>query len=430
MIGDAQRFLAALGGRLTFNTFGEGRAKGKPGLSRILQGTLAEHADTLAQLNARGAGVFVMVNEGDGKDRKTSSVQRVRAYFADFDTAQPPDVATVPLAPHAIIESSPGRWHWYWWIDSAPLETFNAVQVAIAKRFGSDPKVCDLARVMRLPGFDHRKREPFRTRIETLGDAPRFTHAEFLLAFGIDPNAAAVSKVGTNRPGATVASLPTKPRTLPGVIPEGERNATLLSRAAGFVRRGFDLQAVTDRLQKMNAHDCETPLCAREVDAIAARAIGYGSDGFAMLPHALLDSPEWKALPPPAHDVILTAFRRFDGTNNGNIALTWEGDFAKLPRFGKKRAFYRHRRKAVASGILQTRAGRNTQRGKNPDLFAIAPQWIRSPVSKREPCASVQKVHPYIDKQSLGACAVACDSDSGLQAASRKRMRHENETPR
>lgn len=429
---DAERFLRALGGRLTFQTFDDNEARKsardaaakaarrKPfdPLARKRHGTLAEHADTLADLNAQGAGVFVMVNEGDGKGRSNRNVQRIRAYFADFDGATPPDMASVPLPPHCVIESSPGRWHWYWWIEGAPLATFKAVQHAIAARFGSDASVNDLARVMRLPGFMHCKRKPFRTRLVELRDAPRYTHAQFVAAFGFDlapPAPRAHRNRVANAAQPNVTRLPTAQRhkrTLPGAIAEGERNSTLLSLAAGLVRQGFDARAVNDRLQRINAERCIPPLGADEVDGIAGRAVGYGSDGFAMLPHSLLDSPEWKALPPPAHDIVLTAFRRYNGANNRNIALTW-ADFDGRPGFGQKHTFYRHRARAVASGILQTASeGSNTQRGKKPDLFAIAPQWIIPPVSKKAPCASVEKVHPYIDKQSLGACAFAGDLDA------------------
>jgi hypothetical protein len=174
-------------------------------------------------------------------------------------------------------------------------------------------------------------------------------------------------------------------RKLPGRIPEGDRNARLLSLAAGFVRRGFDVQAVNDRLQRINAERCTPPLGADEVDTIAARAVGYGSKGFAMLPHTLLDSREWCELPPTAHDVILLAFRRHDSTNNGNIALTW-ADFSGREGFRKKDTFYNARSAAVAAGILKlTQAHRNTQSGRKPDLFAIAPHWLRevSPVPKK-----------------------------------------------
>jgi hypothetical protein len=105
---------------------------------------------------------------------------------------------------------------------------------------------------------------------------------------------------------------------------------------------------------------------------------------------------------------VLTAFRRYNGFNNGNIALTWD-DFKGRPGFARKATFYRHRRSAIESRILHSRTGRNTQRGKRPDLFAIAPQWIRSPVAKLKPCASSENVHSYIDEQLLGACGVAAN---------------------
>jgi hypothetical protein len=201
--------------------------------------------------------------------------------------------------------------------------------------------------------------------------------------------ASLLSKVDPNRPIATVTRIPTaRKRTLPEVIPEGERNATLLRLAAGFVRKGHGLQAVNDRLQRINAERCTPPLGADEVDSIAARAAAYGSDGFAMLPHKLLDSAEWKALPPAAHDVIVTAFRRYNGMNGDNIALTW-ADFEGREGFGRKDTFYRQRKRAVASGILQCASeGRNGQTGRKPDLFSIAPKFRQyrkcnpAPVSK------------------------------------------------
>lgn len=424
---EAERFLRALGGSFTFQTFNDAKlpTQKRDPLAKWMHGSLAECAYKLADLNARGAGVFVMVNEGNGKGRKIANVKRVRAYFADFDDVKPPAVESAPMTPHAIIESSPGRWHWYWFIEGAPLDEFKTVQRPIAGRFGSDPSVCDLPRVMRLPGYLHHKREPFLTRIVELRDAPRYTHADFLLAFGIDLSVSAPQSATsgpTRAASAKVTRLHTlqpRKRVLPDAIPEGKRNATLLSLAAGLVRKGHELQGVTDRMQKINAERCDPPLCATEVDTIAKQAVGYGSSGFTILPDKLLDSPEWKALPPPAHDIVVTAFRRYDGSNNGNIALTW-ADFDGKLGFGKKGTFYRHRRKAIASGILQTREGCNTQRGKTADLFTIAPQWIPSPVPKREPGASTQKVHPYINKQAYGA-----ESFQGTRAQTRKREQHD-----
>jgi hypothetical protein len=372
---DAARLLelVAPGERVTFQTFDDAK-RDQRGLTRILHGTLAEHATTLAALNARGAGVYWMVNAGDGNGRKASNVQRVRALFVDLDGAPLEPVTTAPLPPHAIIESSANRWHAYWRVTDCRLSDFKPLQQALAARFDADPKVCDLPRVLRLPGFDHRKGKPYRSHIIELHRRQPYTVADLVQAFDLRaPEAPA--------PVANVTLIHKRARTLPDVIPEGKRNATLLSLAGGLVRQGFDVQAVNDRLQRINAERCTPPLGADEVDTIAMRAIGYGSQGFAMLPHKLLDSPEWKALPPAAHDVIVTAFRRYNGANGDNIALTW-ADFEGREGFAQKGTFYRHRARAIASGILQrSREGRNGQTGRKPDLFSIAPQWLQHSAS-------------------------------------------------
>ena len=140
------------GGAITFQTFDEsGRNRGD--MVRVLHGDLDLHAGTLAKLNTQGAGIFAMVNRGDGKGRTSANVQSVRAYFADLDGAPLAPVKASTLKPHLLIESSPNRWHAYWLVVDAPLDRFKTVQQAIAERFNADPKVCDLPRVMRLPGF-------------------------------------------------------------------------------------------------------------------------------------------------------------------------------------------------------------------------------------------------------------------------------------
>src|SRR6185437_4407803 len=346
-----------------------------------LHGTLVQHRTALADLNARGAGVFWMVNAGDGNGRKAKNVRRIRALFVDLDGAPLEPVIASALPPHAIVESSPGRWHGYWRIVNCALHEFSAVQKALAARFHADARVHDLPRVLRLPGFQHRKGNPFASHIVTLRDALPYTLTAFCEAMALDQMQVRTPPRASPLPAR--ATSPRQRRTLER-IPCGQRNATLLSLAAGFVRRGHNPQAVNDRLQRINSERCTPPLGADEVDGIVARAVGYGSSGFYLWPHALDDSPEWKALSPTAHDVIRMAFRRYDGSNNGNIALTW-ADFEGRKGFRKKDTFYNARSAAVASRILKhTQAHHNKQTGKKPDLFAIAPCWLRevSPVPK------------------------------------------------
>ena len=166
-------FLAALdpAGIFTFQAIGEAPGGGG-NLNRVLHGTIEQHVRELTDLNAAGAGIFVMVNEGNGLAsppartcRTNDNVVRVRSLFVDLDGAPLKPTLRAQVRPHMVIETSPGRWHTYWFGVPCPLEDFTAAQKALAERFGGDPAVCDLARVMRLPGYFHLKKEPFQTRI-------------------------------------------------------------------------------------------------------------------------------------------------------------------------------------------------------------------------------------------------------------------------
>src|SRR5258707_402284 len=74
---------------------------------RVLHGTLSQHCEELARLNAAGAGVFVMVNEGDGKGRAENNVRALRALFVDDDTNRLRR-ADLKLMPSIIVQSKAG----------------------------------------------------------------------------------------------------------------------------------------------------------------------------------------------------------------------------------------------------------------------------------------------------------------------------------
>jgi RepB DNA-primase from phage plasmid len=163
-----RRFLQALvgDGPGTFQTFDDDEKRKDPALARILHGTLGQHHKELTRLNKLGAGIFIMVNEGNLKGRATENVVSVRAVFVDLDGAPLQPVKDAPVKPHIIVQSSPGRYHAYWKVSDCTLEQFTPIQKALAQKFQGDPKVNDPPRVMRLPGFYHRKAEPFMTMME------------------------------------------------------------------------------------------------------------------------------------------------------------------------------------------------------------------------------------------------------------------------
>jgi hypothetical protein len=175
-LDEAQRFLDVLepgSVSFTFQTFPDKNdAAQQFALTCVLHGSLNEHSKALASLNRRGAGIFVMVNEGDGKVhpgsktcRTASNVIRIRAVFVDLDGSPLDPVLKAAVSPSIIVASSPGRWHAYWLLEDCPLDLFKPIQTALADKFSADPKVTDLPRVMRLPGFLHQKRDPFMTKL-------------------------------------------------------------------------------------------------------------------------------------------------------------------------------------------------------------------------------------------------------------------------
>jgi len=171
---EAQKFLDALDpkGLFTFQTFGEGEHKKDGWLRCVLHGTFADHKDELANLNAQGAGVFFMVNHGNGilldgnkTCRTNENVIAIRALFVDLDGAPLDPVQGAAVPPDIIVESSVGRYHAYWLAPGCPNTDFTRRQKQLAAKFDGDPAVIDLARVMRVPGFVHQKDRPFITQI-------------------------------------------------------------------------------------------------------------------------------------------------------------------------------------------------------------------------------------------------------------------------
>jgi hypothetical protein len=179
-------FLMLMGGlevEHPFRTFNDRDRTSVPALTRKLSGRFEDQAATLQQLNENGAGVFAVINKGGHRDTDITSVT---AVFADTDGA-PLEPIVEALPPHCVVNTSPGKFHIYWRVVDFPLDQFKPAQIHIAKKFGCDPSVNNLARVMRLPGFMHLKADPFDVRIIHLdAKLKAYTHAEIVEAFDID----------------------------------------------------------------------------------------------------------------------------------------------------------------------------------------------------------------------------------------------------
>lgn len=130
----------------------------RPGFTmRRYVGPFDQHEAILISLNREGYGIFVQVAVSDGKGYTAGNIVGSPALFADFDHTPLANLDRLPVLPDMIVETSPGRHHAYWRVSDIPVTLLKRTQQRIARLLGTDEKVVDLARVMRLPGFLHQK---------------------------------------------------------------------------------------------------------------------------------------------------------------------------------------------------------------------------------------------------------------------------------
>ncbi|KQT05870.1 hypothetical protein ASG57_10785 [Bradyrhizobium sp. Leaf396] len=130
------------------------------------RGTLPDLWDKLKRLNNKGFAIYYTLNLSDGKGTKRANFRKVLALPLDLDTAPLPKKWLRGLEPHVIIETSPGKHQCIFIIE--PTNDFVAAKQMVqrlAKAYGGDPSVCDVPRVLRMPGFKHQKGKPFVSRI-------------------------------------------------------------------------------------------------------------------------------------------------------------------------------------------------------------------------------------------------------------------------
>ena len=254
----AKQFLTVLDPSdiFSFRTFDD-RDKDRA-LAKCNHGHFDDFAADLGALNQFGAGVFVTVNESDGAGHGDKNVTAIRALFVDLDGAPLDPVKKWSLKPHIIVESSPERWHAYWLVDGFPLDRFRDAQQAIADRFGGDRSICNLSRVMRLPGFYHQKGEPVMVTVKSIdADHPPYAADEMMAALEVG-TAPVPAKAGRRDP-----------------ITEGKRNLTLTEIGGRMRRVGKSSAEIEDVLTRINSEECDPPLDEAEVRKIAGSIASY-----------------------------------------------------------------------------------------------------------------------------------------------------------
>ena len=134
----------------------------------------------LHRVNAAGNGIFFVVNGGGNRD---TDVTTVRALFTDDDNHSFEDqlqrLNEFPLAPSIIVKTRKS-FHPYWLSEkSDDVQTWRELQNRLINHFGSDPRIENPSRVMRVPGFYHCKAEPVMVTLIKFNPELRYRLEQF-----------------------------------------------------------------------------------------------------------------------------------------------------------------------------------------------------------------------------------------------------------
>lgn len=179
--------------------------KGKPAGFIIWDKTTHDFPkEVLEAEHTKGKEIFFMVNEGDGIiypnksiPRSQKNVNRLTALFIDTDDCPLSKVKAylkcVQLKPHIVVETSPNKYHLYFFLNELPTRDHDRTGFVKALRSWkrsqnylchlgestpqTDSSVKDCSRVLRVPGFLHLKNpaKPHLSRIVQQYNHPSYS---------------------------------------------------------------------------------------------------------------------------------------------------------------------------------------------------------------------------------------------------------------
>lgn len=152
----------------------------------------AQITTQLHEKNKKDYGIFFCVNEIDRnkdpqKHRTSKMLKRIRAVWADDDEVRQQPRSDFPLPPNIVVETSPGKYHYYWLTTTTDIDEWSHVMNGIANTYQTDNNAKDLVRVLRLPGFLHHKHNAFLAHA-FLGDSSLYNWDTIIKAFPPDSN--------------------------------------------------------------------------------------------------------------------------------------------------------------------------------------------------------------------------------------------------
>ena len=155
--------------------------------------------NTLKNHNEKNHGVFYVVNYGGQDD---SSITRINAQFVEMDDLsfeeQHKAVDEFPLPPSMIIKTRKSL-HVYWFMKNAKVEMFRPIQKQLVAHFHGDPMCVNESRVMRLPGFNHCKKDPIMVECISFHPERKYTQEQLMEVLPGAEEQPVETKTGTDK---------------------------------------------------------------------------------------------------------------------------------------------------------------------------------------------------------------------------------------
>lgn len=175
---------------ILFVTLPDDGGAGKGGVKQVL-GKWDDLKRLLHSNNGRPRhGVFWTVNSTKGDRRRAEDITHVRAFFIDLDGPKNGSIDAVlahPIRPHAIVSTSPGKYHVYWKVFGCPQYRFEPIQKSLIAKFNSDTACADISRLMRVPGtLNNKKSPPTEVQLIQLNDLPAYNAKWFYDNMGLE----------------------------------------------------------------------------------------------------------------------------------------------------------------------------------------------------------------------------------------------------
>lgn len=140
--------------------------------------------NTIKLSNSNGHDVYFTVNETNKYGRKAENIESIRAVWADVDIPTTKPRTDWPIPPSLVINTSSvigengdrqNKYHYYWLTSTENVDEWERVMEGLVTQYGADVAVKDLARILRLPGFDNHKKDQPYTAIVVGGNGKKYS---------------------------------------------------------------------------------------------------------------------------------------------------------------------------------------------------------------------------------------------------------------